>query len=983
MIDKSHFNAPRAAVLLKDSTERQRKVGDDLYKAYSDNRTRLISELQTKQNRSQDEAVEMAQRLFDRIIFIAFCEDRRLLPKDQISQAYTVAGFHAVTNPRWQQFKNLFRFIDQGNETYGIPRYNGGLFSPHPVDDLELPDDWTHFFHAIGKYDFADEVNLDVLGHLFERSITELEKLKESGMFGDAEKAEQYAAMPQSVKRKQLGVYYTPPELTSRIVQYTVEELIAQRFAAAAVEFGIPEKEAARGIAPDDAGYWRRCLDILRNLKIVDPACGSGAFLFQAYDALEARYHEVIGHLDQAGASDAKKLAKQVPSFILRQNIYGVDLSAEAVEITQLALWIRSASPGQLLEKLSENIIHGNSLVHDPTVHPDGFDWRERFPDVFLPSRAGRRAGGDVFLPSPSGRGAGGEGEKGEGGQKSFPSPAGRGQGEGRREAGFDCVIGNPPWERMKLQEREFFSLPAPEIATATNAAKRRQLVAKLELDDPALYGRYQQALAAADSLLTYCRQSDQYPLTGKGDINTYAVFAELASQLVAPSGRVGLLVPSGIASDMTTKDFFASVAESKRLIRLYDFENKKAFFPEVHGSFKFCILNFGGEQAAASEADFVFFVHRAEELDDRKRHVALSGADIRLLNPNTRTCPIFRSRRDAEITKAIYRRVPILIDRNREGPTGNPWGITFRTMFHQTNDAELFREADTLKADGFKLKGNRWVKGKNAFLPLYEAKMLQDYDHRAADVVTDKSNWVRQGQTEKTMLVDYQNPEHLATPRFWVDAHEVEMPEWGTIGFKDITSPTNQRTMIAACAPIAGFTNHFVIVRSELKPVYQICLLANLNAFAYDYCTRQKIGGVTLNFFIVEQVPTLPPDAYAKPCPWDRRTTLETWISQRVLKLTCTAEDMLPLADACGFTAGSFQAEYGGRLNKWDEAERAEIMAELDAAFFHLYAIPRDDVEYILSTFKGIHDRQTLFPGASSIADRIVQKYAELSFPE
>ena len=118
-------------------------------------------------------------------------------------------------------------------------------------------------------------------------------------------------------------------------------------------------------------------------------------------------------------------------------------------------------------------------------------------------------------------------------------------------------MIGNPPWERIKLQEREFFSLPVPEIATATNAAKRRKLVAKLESDDPVLYQRYQAVLAAADSLLTYCRTSDAYPLTGKGDINTYAVFAELAYQLVAPHGRVGLLTPSGIASDKTTKDFF------------------------------------------------------------------------------------------------------------------------------------------------------------------------------------------------------------------------------------------------------------------------------------------------------------------------------------------------------------------------------------------------------------------------------------------
>ena len=923
LIDESLLGPPRAVALLKKSTERQRIVGNDLYKAYSDNRTALITELHIKQGRSLDEAVEMAQRLFDRIMFIAFCEDRRLLPEKTIPKAYTVAGFHAVTNPRWQNFKNLFRFIDDGNEVHGIPRYNGGLFARHPVDELELPDTpWTTFFNAISNYDFADEVNLDVLGHLFERSITELEKLKETGLFGDAEKASQYAAMPQSAKRKQLGIYYTPTELTGRIVHYTVEELIAERFADAAVGFGIAEKDARRGATPDDGVYWRQCLGILRNLKIVDPACGSGAFLFQAYDALEARYNEVIGHLEQLGEPDARAFLDQMPTFILRENIYGVDLSPEAVEITQLALWIRSASPGQLLAKLSENIVHGNSLVHDPAVHPAGFDWRQRFPDVF-----------------------------------------------NREEAGFDCVIGNPPWERIKLQEREFFSLPAPEIATSTNAAKRRKLVAKLESDDPALYERYQEALAAADSLLSYCRTSDEYPLTGKGDINTYAVFAELASRLVGPHGRVGLLVPSGIASDMTTKDFFAAVAESNRLIRLYDFENRlKTFFPEVDNRFKFCILNFGGELAAASQADFVFFTHRVEELEDRKRHIALSSADIRLLNPNTRTCPIFRSRRDAEITKAIYRRVPVLIDASRKGPTGNPWGVQFKTMFHQTNDAELFREADTLKDEGFKLKGNRWVKGKKTFLPVYEAKMLQDYDHRAADVVTDRSNWVRQGQTEKRTLVSYQNPEQLAMPRFWIAEEAVLSQVTGQTShflcFKDVSSPTNQRTMIAAMTPFVGVVNSAPIVFTDASPVRQCCLLGNLNSFAYDFAVRQKISNLHLNFFIVEQVPTLPPDAYDKPCPWDGRTTLESWISQRVLKLSCTAEDMLPLADACHFTAGSFQAEYGGRLNKWDDAERAELMAELDAAFFHLYGIAREDVEYILSTFNAIHEQRPLFPG-------------------
>jgi len=966
---------PRALQLLEKTRNRQRVVGDKLYDDYSSSRTELIRYLHFELGHPVDTAIEMAQRLFDRIMFIAFCEDRGLLPEQTIPKAYAVAGFQAATNPRWQNFKNLFGFINAGEDRYDIPKYNGGLFATHAVDNLELPDDpWTNFFRTISTYDFADEVNLDVLGHLFERSITELEKAKLGGLFGDAEKAERFATMPQSVKRKQLGIYYTPPELTSRIVDYTVEELIDERFADLAAEYGVKRQDALRHIWPEEEAFWRGCVAILRNLKIVDPACGSGAFLFQAYNVLEARYLEAIGHIDRAGADDADELADQVPSFILNENLYGVDLSPEAVEITQLALWIRSATRGQTLATLSRNIVHGNSLVHDPEKHAAGFDWRERFPEVFNTTK-----GSPPPLTHPR-RGDGNnpkceEGGRGEGNDPNF---------EGRREAGFDCVIGNPPWERIKLQEREFFSLPAPEIATATNAATRRKLVAKLESDDPALYERYQEALAAADSLLTYCRTSDAYPLTAKGDINTYAVFAELAYNIVAPHGRVGLLVPSGIASDKTTMDFFAAVAETNRLIRLHDFENRtRKLFPEVDNRFKFCILNFGGAESKHKAADFVFFAHAVEDLDESDRHIKLSSADIKLLNPNTRTCPIFRTKRDAEITKAIYRRVPILIDQRRKGPTGNPWGIKFATMFHQTNDAELFREPETLKKDGFKLKGNRWVKGKQVCLPLYEAKMVQAFDHRAANVVTDTANWVRQGQTLETTLVEWQNPEHLTMPRFWVRSEDVaaqlKSPATHLLAYKDVTSPTNQRTMIAAMIPAIGVVNSAPLVFTSESPRRTSCLLANLNSFAYDFVMRQKISNVHLNFFVVEQVPTLPPDTYAKPCPWSRKKmTLETWISERVLKLSCTAEDMLPLAEACDFTGGSFKKEYGGRLNKWDEAERAQLMAELDAAYFHLYGLARDDAEYILSTFKGIHEPTPLFVDSRTKAERILELYEE-----
>jgi hypothetical protein len=295
--------------------------------------------------------------------------------------------------------------------------------------------------------------------------------------------------------------------------------------------------------------------------------------------------------------------------------------------------------------------------------------------------------------------------------------------------------------------------------------------------------------------------------------------------------------------------------------------------------------------------------------------------------------------------------------------------------MFHQTNDAELFHAPGQLAKLGFKLKGNHWRKGKRVFLPLYEAKMVQAYDHRAAGVIIEKGNWVRQGQTEPTSLVAHQNPEFVVQPRWWVHEGEVaraskELRTRGFFGFKDITSPTNERTMIAAPIPWSAVTNHFPLIFTDADARRDLCLLANLNAFALDYVARQKIGGVTLNFFIVEQLPVLPPDAYRDRCPWAPRQTLERWISERVLKLTCTANDMIPLAEAAGFAP---------RIHKWKPDERARLRAELDAAYFHLYGVDRDDVAYILSTFRGVRRRDRSETGGFRTADLILEAYDAL----
>ncbi|MGQ0634486.1 MAG: Eco57I restriction-modification methylase domain-containing protein [Planctomycetaceae bacterium] len=968
---------PRALELLHRTQARQKEVGDDLYKEYQWRRLELIEHLYCNEGKSLDSAIRLAQKILDRIIFIAFCEDRGLLPEKLLETTpREIRLYSRALNPAWENFLDLFTAIDKGAKgKHEITAFNGGLFADDPeINALVLfSEKWTNSFAGFGRYDFSEEVNVEVLGHLFERSITELEKLRVGGLFALKANIEQAngngagraarrkaprvatasagspaSKMPKSAQRKRFGIYYTPAAFTGLIVERTVDATVGERFRALQTQFDVDPESREEQDPGKLLAYWSACLEFLKGMTVCDPACGSGAFLIRAYDALEAHYLAVVHGLAGAGfpADEIVSLEDEIPDLILSRNLYGVDLSQEAVEITQLALWIRSARKGKTLADLSRHIIHGNSLVSDKSVDPKALDWHKSFPNIFGKGSAG----------------------------------------------GFTCVIGNPPWERVKVQDREFFSLTDPTTAGAVSANDRKRRIAAMPRANPELHAAYLAARDHAQKLLDYARASGRYPLTGKGDVNLYMLFAELARSLVAPDGLVGILVPSGIATDDTTKEFFSGLMNDKRLVSLYDFENKEGIFEGVHRSFKFSVLVFGGETSTTERADFVFFAHDVEETarTSKQRHIPLTAADMALFNPNTRTCPIFRTRRDADLTKAIYRRVPILIDESRK-QGGNPWGIKFFTMFHQTNDAAHFREAKVWEKRGYNLKGNVFVKAKKQALPLYEAKMVQAFDHRAASVLVDEENWVRQGQKAETSLVQHQNPEFCASPRWWVDAAIVgavtgDLKRDWLFGYKDVTSATNERTMIASFLPWAAVVNSAPLVfpGQNIRARRECCLLANLNSFVFDYVARQKVGSVHLNFFIVEQLPTLPPDVYADKCPWSKKETLEHWISDRVLKLSCTAEDISPLANAC-----DFKGSRGDGIHLWKDSERAELRAELDAAYFHLYGIERDDAEYILSTFTNTGLRsddddgsQQLLWSPGSIGEMVLEAFDRLQRP-
>jgi hypothetical protein len=532
-------------------------------------------------------------------------------------------------------------------------------------------------------------------------------------------------------------------------------------------------------------------------------------------------------------------------------------------------------------------------------------------------------------------------------------------------QGGFDVILGNPPWERIKLQEEEFFASRDAQIAKAPNADARKRLIKQLPEVNPALWAEYQHALHAAESTSRFLRSSGAYPLTGRGDINTYSVFAERVRLLLSPHGRAGIIVPTGIATDDTNKLFFADVVEKGQLASLFDFENRDKLFPAVDSRMKFCLLTLTGRNVSASAPAFAFFATRADHLRDPRRLFSLTPQDIARINPNTRTLPVFRTRQDADLTRAIYERVPVLVN-ERTGE--NPWDVRFLRMFDMSNDSHLFHTRSQLEAEGYRLVGNTFVAGDPTspsparYLPLYEAKMIWHYDHRYGtyEGVRDRSST----QLTTPNAAQHADPHFVVQPWYWVPAEEVtkRLGDWRRgwlLGFRNVTNATNERSAVFGLLPKAGVGNSLpVLLPSNISAPFVAGLVANFSTLPFDWVVRQKLAGVNMNFFYVEQLPVLPPEAYT---PEDLR-----FIVPRVLELVYTSWDMKPFADDVWREADEglravirphpptpSPAALGEGIPfppfTWNEERRAILRAELDAYYARLYGLTRKQLRYIL----------------------------------
>jgi len=540
-------------------------------------------------------------------------------------------------------------------------------------------------------------------------------------------------------------------------------------------------------------------------------------------------------------------------------------------------------------------------------------------------------------------------------------------------QGGFDVVLGNPPWERIKLQEQEFFSTRDPRIANAPNAAERQRMIDRLKQENPPLWHEYRRALHVAESTSRFLRRSGDYPLTGRGDINTYAELAEPMHSRLAPRGRAGIIVPICHATDDANELFLATPADEGRLVSLYDLENREKLFPDVDSRYKFCLLTLRGSREARSpDSRFCFFATRPEHLHDPRRAFRLGAESIARINPNTRTLPLFRTRQDADLTRAIYERVPVLVNEH----TGqNPWSVRFLAMFHMSNDSRLFCTRPQLEAEGYRLVGNLFVKGEACYLPLYEAKMVWHYDHRFGtyEGVTDRSS------THLPTPDDSQhaNPRYVVQPWYWVSAREVEtrLGTWKRgwlLGFRNVTNATNERTAVFSLLPRVGVGHSMPVQIANVKYHQICCLIANETTTTFDYFVRQKLGGMNMTFGYLQQFPVLPPSSYS--------SEHLLFIVPRVLELVYTAWDVKPFfddvwRDADDSLRNAIRAQWEANHRatggvdptppewlpllgiepeglppfKWDESRRALLRAELDALYARLYGFTRKQLRYIL----------------------------------
>ena len=978
-------------------------------------------------------------RLVYRLLFLFVAEDRDLLlvPDTGPDARHKYDRFYSTSRIRelasrpttpghidlWAGLAVLMNILgkDEGEPALGLPGLGSFLWDFDAIGSLIDSDiDNDRLLEAIRSLAYVREagtmrridfaaLGAEELGSVYE-SLLELHPAidQEDRAFSLGEGA--------GSERKTTGSYYTPTELISELLDSALDPVV---------------EEAASKDDPEKA---------ILDLKVVDPAAGSGHFLVAAAHRIAKRLAEVRTGEPEPPEDRYRTAIRDVVSRCL----YAVDINDLAVELCKVSLWLEALEPSKPLSFLDHHILHGNSLFGaTPAAIAEGIP-NEAFAALTgddkevvsaLKKRNREERGGQEELIFDPGEVVSEELKALEGFDdtdletvrvkekmlaswkaspeyeharlvadawcaafaiEKTPDAPQLTEGVFRRlrddgvvgselrdeierlaeqhgyfhwhlgfpqvfhvddessqqlpgwSGGFDVVLGNPPWEKIEFSEREWFSSISPEIASASGT-ERKAMIRRLETKEPATWLEYRRHMRLPEVERTFLTSSGGYVLTGRGKVNTYAVFAELMRRLATGSGRVGVITPTGIATDDTSRHFFADIVDTWSLVSLFDFENRRPIFAGVHRSYRFCLLTLSGSDRPVDRAEFVFSALGIGELRDPERRFSLSQSDFALLNPLTRTCPIFKTRRDAEITKAVYAGAKPFVE---------SWDPTTLGGMNVGDDASILAtEPD--QSDG-------------GWLRYLESKMIWLYDHRYADVLDPAAT-----KTRALTDWDHHDPDREAEPRYWVrrrDFYPFMEGKWEAkwyLVWRDVTNATNERTLVPALIPDVAFARNnlpgFRVAgdRVELAPF----LITALSSMLLDYIARQKISGSHLTRISLLQLPVIDEGAITR-FPAHVGLTLD-WFRRRAAELIFTATSLIP----AGIDLALGEVPY-----VWDPVRRPRIIAELDAAFFHLYGIERNDVDYIMEAFPIVKRNDTREHGSYRSKELVFEVYDRMA---
>jgi hypothetical protein len=522
-------------------------------------------------------------------------------------------------------------------------------------------------------------------------------------------------------------------------------------------------------------------------------------------------------------------------------------------------------------------------------------------------------------------------------------------------QGGFDVMLGNPPWERIKLEEKEFFATRDVNIAKEKNKSRRTQLINKLIENRPNLYIELVNAKHFSEAESKFCRHSKRFELSAVGDLNTFPLFFDLSRQSIQKNGKAGIIIPTGIATNDTTKDLFSKCIEDKKLESFYGFINSKKIFKDIKDYITFALITLG----KSNEAKFCFSLTSVQQIQDKSRMFSLTLSDLEKINPNTKTAPVFRTSIDAELTKKLYKKTQAVIN---EATNTNIWGISFYTLFHMSNDSNYF-------LDDYEV----------GLLPLYEAKMIYHFDHRFSTYENATEQNINEGNLPQLNSEEHADSNKQIIPHKWIREdlvneyfEKINYSKKYCVGFRGITGNASERTLIFSFLPKSAVGNSCPIIQfgDTVKSFEILLFVSGMNNLITDYVARQKLGGPNLNFFILKQLPVFSQGDY---------TEFNFPILIKSFELTYTSWDIKAFADDVWKEADAElkaaihqqwdtnKVTTGGHTwappewceidpegcplppFKWDEERRAVLKAELDAIYAKLYGLTTEELRYIL----------------------------------